>query len=340
MASVGGCSASTWVGGFRIGSCINDQDTGVSAFPDAYVDFVPSTANCQIQIQLWDDHNRQYSNQTVSCLPGHYGGAPARVTSATNLHAYARVDLGGSRFAVGDSPAVRLAQGVTGGQGGCHSPDYKVQGFTIGVCVNDRHTGDTAYPDIYVNASPLSGCSMHVQTWDDNNNRLSNVDFPCMPPGNTAHLVGASVTRIPSTVRVHTFARIDVANGAYGVDSPTITIGAYAPIGGDSASARWRAHVNPHDPADQGDPITLVLSRSSTVGMPALINALNALPGTMYGFNTYKWTQVFGTSNPSDQSGWPAGECIHWLQANVQSSGGSYVNQQSAQGRAGVTRAP
>ena len=44
----------------------------VVGYPDGYVDFAPDTGNCHLQIQLWDDHNRQYSNQTVPCSTGHY----------------------------------------------------------------------------------------------------------------------------------------------------------------------------------------------------------------------------------------------------------------------------
>lgn len=322
FAAVGGCSASTWVMGFKVSACINDQNTGVVGYPDGYVDFAPNTGNCHIQIQLWDDQNRQYSNQTVPCTSGHYTGQSASVSSATTLHAYARADLGDARFAVGDSPAVRLGQGITSGQGGCNSPDYHVQGFSIGVCVNDRHTGTTAYSDIYVSRSPLDTCAVRIQSWDDNNTKLSdlNADDPC----STGHHVGANVTRISPTVRAHPFTRICVSDGCSGVDGPTITLGAYNTV----PAANWRAHFTA---GDQGDVINVVLSRSSTVGMPALIAALSTLQGRNFGVTIpiyLPWTQVYGTTTPLDTGGWPAGKCINWLTANVQSSGGSPVQQQ------------
>jgi hypothetical protein len=107
-ASQGGCTTA-WTEGFNLGSCINDEGTGVVGYPDASINYVPSPSTCDIHIQVWDLNNTQYSDKQVACTTGHYVGTPAGpVGSSVNLHAYARLDLNGAHFAVGDSPSFRV----------------------------------------------------------------------------------------------------------------------------------------------------------------------------------------------------------------------------------------
>lgn len=219
QASQGGCTTA-WSEGFNIGSCISDRNTGTTGFPDAYVNYVPSPSTCDIHIQVWDDNNHQYSDKQVACTAGHYTGNSAAPSSAATVHGYARLDLNGTHFAAGNSPSIRLRQGVSG-QGGCTT--YTTQGFSIGVCVNDQHTGTTAYPDIYVNSTPFpTTCSLEVQSWDDHNHQLSGgSQMPC----STGHITGNPTGDLTATTNAHAYVRINLNGGAYpGPDSPSISL--------------------------------------------------------------------------------------------------------------------
>jgi hypothetical protein len=303
QASQGGC-ITAWSEGFNIGACISDQNTGTTAYSDAYVNYVPNPSSCDIHIQVWDDSNHQYSDKQVACTPGHYTGNPASPSSAATVHGYARLDLNGTHFFVGNSPSVRLRQGVAG-QGGCNN--YTTQGFSIGVCVNDQNTGTTAYPDIYVNSTPFpNSCSMRVQVWDNNNRQYSDGDpFPCQ----VGHWPGKAVSHFTDNTFLHSYVRIDDNGGAYsGPDSPHIILGGFdIPPGPD-----WQAHFTA---GDSGDPLNVVISARSTVSFSTLFKALLALPGRYVGSTVKPWGQVYGTTTPSNPFGWPSGYCINWLTA-------------------------
>jgi hypothetical protein len=263
-ASQGGCTTA-WTEGFNIGTCISDQNTGTTGSPDAYINYVPSASSCDIHIQVWDDNNHQYSDKQVGCTPGHYlGNQAGPVGSAVNLHAYARLDLNGTHFAVGDSVSIKLGQGVSG-QGQC-SINYLIQGFSIGVCVNDRHTGTTAYPDIYVNSTPFSSnCNLDLQVWGDNNNLISDAGpAPC----STGHIFGVQTPAFRVPIKVHSYVRINLNGGAYaGPNSQKIQLGGWYP------ATDWIAKVQQTDL--QGDPINVMLSGAGNVSMDTLLTALN-----------------------------------------------------------------
>ena len=296
-ASQGGCSApnavGTWVEGFNIGTCINDRGTDVGAYPDSYINYVPTTGQCHIQIQLWDDNNHQYGNKTASCAPpsNPQAGQSWTFSSPVTIHAYARLDLdgpNGSHFWVGDSQKIRLGQGIDD-PGGCNT--FVVQGFSIGICINDRHTTTTAYPDMYVNYNPvpeLQNCNLEIQTWGDNNNQYGPgtglMACPRGPLSGSVHLTGVPVAVNGS---VHAYTRLDLGAGSYsGPDSPPITT---------HAPPEWFAHANSNG-SDHGDPINVVLAAGSTRSMAGVISALSALPGRTWTENgkqvQHPWTEV------------------------------------------------
>jgi hypothetical protein len=211
-ANQGGCTTA-WVEGFNLGACIDDNGTENIGYPDAYINYIPSPATCDIHIQVWDQNNNQYSDKQVGCSTGHYTGNPAGpVGTAVNLHAYARLDLNGTHFAVGDSPSFRV--------NGCNT--YLQQGFSIGVCVNNQGTGNTAYPDIYVNSTPFpTSCAIQIQVWDNSNNQETGRQVPCT----AGHQTGTAAGPFASGVTIHSYLRLDLNGARYaGPDSPAITL--------------------------------------------------------------------------------------------------------------------
>lgn len=104
------------------------------------------------------------------------------------------------------APASAAAGRSAASQGGCSTYTVKAApGFNIGVCINDRGTRTTAYPDIYVNsAGNTARCGINISVWDDANHRLSATEVRC----GKGHYTGAEATPGRSA-KVHTFARID-----------------------------------------------------------------------------------------------------------------------------------
>jgi hypothetical protein len=112
--------------------------------------------------------------------------------------------------------------------GGCTSSDWTGQGFTIGVCVNDRNTTTTAFPDIYVNGSPYtntsptSTCSILIEVWGDHGDNYSHDQVGCAK----GHYNGYATPAF-GAINLHAFARLLVNGGSYGTkDSPKIPLDA------------------------------------------------------------------------------------------------------------------
>lgn len=110
-------------------------------------------------------------------------------------------------------------------QGGCNS-NVNTQGFDLGVCIDDRGTGTTAFPDLYVNAAPQMGlresCRIDIETWDDRNNKLGDTATDCK----VGHHTAAPLT-VGSTTRVHAFTRLWFDGSPYATgDSPAVTLSA------------------------------------------------------------------------------------------------------------------
>lgn len=110
-------------------------------------------------------------------------------------------------------------------QGGCQTYDARgLSGFNIGVCINDRATGTTAYPDIYVNTTRQLGvretCRIDIETWDDNNHKLGDTATDCALGPHTAKPVTPN-----STATAHTFARLWFDGSSYWTgDSPAVSL--------------------------------------------------------------------------------------------------------------------
>jgi hypothetical protein len=106
QASQGGCNDYTQ-GGYPIGICINDRNTGTNAYPDYYVKgAVP--ANCRIQVEIWDRFGHRFGpvfQDSNSCAQGHHPASgswcvpswdPAEFGDTVTVHAYYRL-FSGSR---------------------------------------------------------------------------------------------------------------------------------------------------------------------------------------------------------------------------------------------------
>lgn len=116
--------------------------------------------------------------------------------------------------------------------GGCTSSDWSGYGFRIGICINDRSTTTTAFPDIYVNASPYgnanptSACSIIIEVWDDQGHNYSHDQVGCA----TGHYNGYA-TPAYAYVHLHAFARLHLNGGSYGTkDSPMTTLDTYGKV--------------------------------------------------------------------------------------------------------------
>lgn len=106
--------------------------------------------------------------------------------------------------------------------GGCTASDWQGYGYRIGVCINDRGTTTTAFPDIYVNANGGgSNCSILIEVWDGNGINYSHKQVGCA----VGHYNGYA-TPVFGNTSLHAFARLLVNGKAYGTEnSPSITLG-------------------------------------------------------------------------------------------------------------------
>lgn len=163
--------------------------------------------------------------------------AAAIVVGATALGA---PNQSSSASAAASPVAYAASTGSRPAQGGCKEYPVGKTGFEFGVCVNDRHTGTTAYPDIYVNhVGPHSGpCSISIELWDDKNRSYGTpAQAPCTPgphPGNPYGPVRSALT-------LHTFARLKANGTTYYFgggqgDSPPISL---APGAGSDVFYDW-----------------------------------------------------------------------------------------------------
>lgn len=138
---------------------------------------------------------------------------PARASAAASPVAYA-----------GPAPA----------QGRCSTYNASgLSGFNIGVCISDRSTGTTAYPDIYVNAARKLGlresCKIDIEVWDDNSHKLGDTTTDCA----LGHHTAGAVT-VNTATRVHAFARLWFDGSSYSTgDSTGITV---TPAGGTTSA--------------------------------------------------------------------------------------------------------
>jgi hypothetical protein len=160
FASQGGCTNYTGIHGYDVGVCVNDKGTGLTAYPDIYVNRSAGTGSCTITIQLWNDLNQRFGNDaTVDCGSGHKVGNATSLNSPQTVHAFARLNLGGTQYAMGDSPSIRVGT-VTypNNQTGC--VDWPVTKFLQTPWTNQVNGGTgtvTQMPDGYYNNNGGSG---------------------------------------------------------------------------------------------------------------------------------------------------------------------------------------
>ncbi|GAA4621036.1 hypothetical protein GCM10023196_007330 [Actinoallomurus vinaceus] len=155
--------------------------------------------------------------------------SPAPVTPTDLDHALPSTARQGSTTLTAASADANAGTTSAASHGGCN--DYIVgnTGFRIGVCINDRGTGTTAYPDIYVNkVGRYSGsCSIGIELWDYASHRYGGVtQAPCTGGHHTGSAYGPQ--KQPATV--HTFVRLKINGTSFYFgnghgDSPAIALG-------------------------------------------------------------------------------------------------------------------
>lgn len=125
-------------------------------------------------------------------------------------------------------PAQAAASQSQTAQGGCNEYTVGSTGFEIGVCINDRGTGTTAYPDIYVNkvGAHTGSCSIGIELWDNNNHHYGTTAQASCGKG---HHTGDAYGPVSSTTEIHAFARLHANGTSYYFggtkgDSPTIDL--------------------------------------------------------------------------------------------------------------------
>lgn len=130
--------------GFDIGVCIDDRGTGTTAYPDIWVNTAGTTANCSINISVWDDRGNRLSATDVGCAGGHshYTGITTAAAGKT-VHTFARLDYTGQQpISIGNSPAITLASAPGATAAGVGAALQQ----TRGVLLNPTHLfphGDT-----------------------------------------------------------------------------------------------------------------------------------------------------------------------------------------------------
>jgi len=218
--AAGGCGAHfNPTAGFDIGVCVDDRGSTVTAYPDVWVNESPgASSNCAIVIQVWDDHNNRYGDErSLSCAKGEKpGNATGPFTMPTKVHAYARLDYNGQRYAVGDSPAVALGHPLndypwaglrgTGGDG---------WGMGYGECVS--YVAWKVYQNHGGHQAPAN---VPAPAWNPGDRQLSPVTFGWDNAGNWDVAAKNAGFRVDTTPRAGA-----VAQWFYGSDAGQFTVG-------------------------------------------------------------------------------------------------------------------
>ena len=160
-------------------------------------------------------------------------------------------------IAVAAGTIVATATAAHANEGGCNT--YSVQGFSIGVCVNDDGTNWSAYPDIYVNSTPLgvlTNCTINISVWDSYNNRYSAFETSSCAKNHYNGNPGSPLDRQPRGL--HAFARLDWNGHQYAVgDSPGIAVFVIGGVTCYAASCLGRDPVSTHCQNDAHDVLTV-----------------------------------------------------------------------------------
>lgn len=110
-------------------------------------------------------------------------------------------------------------------QGGCSTYSARgIAGYSIGVCIDDRGSGTTAYPDIYVNAVPRGqNCKIDIETWGIRNDKHGDTAIT-LNPCRVGHYVARPVAG-SATTPLHAFARLWVNGQQHATgNSPEISV--------------------------------------------------------------------------------------------------------------------
>jgi hypothetical protein len=107
--------------------------------------------------------------------------------------------------------------------GGC--TNWSGQGYSLGICIDDRATTTMSYPDIYVTASAgTANCSLSLKVWNANGGQFSNKAVPCA----VGHYNGYATGPFWSSTSVHSHADLVVNGKAVPTpDSPSITLSSH-----------------------------------------------------------------------------------------------------------------
>ena len=102
---------------------------------------------------------------------------------------------------------------------------HNVDGFSIGMCVNQIGTNDWAEPDMYVNsvnANALNGCYIELELWSENGNgRVAHTNVPCTQ----GYHAGDQWTPCYYDQVVHADGYLHAANGGFRIGpSASVTI--------------------------------------------------------------------------------------------------------------------
>lgn len=69
--------------------------------------------------------------------------------------------------------------------GGCNSHAHAGPGnlFDVGICIDDRNTGNTVFPDVYINSTPpvlgQIDCVMYMEVWNGNHKEFQDDGHTC-----------------------------------------------------------------------------------------------------------------------------------------------------------------
>lgn len=152
------------------------------------------------------------------------------------------------------------------------------------MCTNDRATGTTAYPDIYVNVARKLGlresCRIDIETWDDKNHKLGDTTTDCALGHHTANPVKPG-----SAATVHTFARLWFDGGSYWTgDSAPISL---APNANGNQFYDWDWSVVASKPIGHGGVYREPVKSTAAKALQELHHCLNCsfpVPGAPSAF--------------------------------------------------------
>jgi len=114
-------------------------------------------------------------------------------------------------------PAIALATGGCAEHTG--GPNSS---FEMGICISNRGTAHTVYPDVYVNKQPTGpfSCTLYIEIWAGGTKLSQDAGHSCT----VGHYNSTSLTALGGCAALHTSAWISYSGTFYRIgDSPTYT---------------------------------------------------------------------------------------------------------------------